>query len=110
MTTHDDIRIADFYVLLEPRGYRKAAAVGTRQSRPGTAWNQVAVRVRLTLPANAFTQWVPLVEATVEEAFLVPPTADIIEPASPEVEADSPADDAEPALDSSAVADAPVSL
>lgn len=75
-------RIADFYVLLEPRGsFNKAVVVKAVNSRPATSPRQIAVRVRLTLPENAFTTWTPLVEAEVDQALLVPPTVEIIDPA-----------------------------
>lgn len=84
-------RVADFYVLLEERGsYNKAVAVGVRASRPQTSSRQIAVRVRLTLPENAFTTWTPLVEAEVDPALIVPPTAEVTEPEllpEPELEA-----------------------
>jgi len=78
-------RLAEFYVILEPRGSTRAAAVNTRLRRPATSWDQIAVRIRLTLPGDAFTQWVPTVEATVEQNLIVPPTAEVIEP-EPELE------------------------
>lgn len=73
-------RIADFYVLLEARGsYNKAVAVAARTSKPRVGSKQIAVRVRLTLPDNAFTTWTPLVEAEVDPATLIQPTIDVIE-------------------------------
>lgn len=85
-------RTADFYVLLEARGMAKAAATAVRMSRPATSSQQIAVRVRLTLPENAFAIWTPLVEAEVNAAQVVPPTAEVVEPEpAPESDGDEAA-------------------
>lgn len=74
-------RVADFYVLLEPRGsFTRATAVAVRSKRPATTSRQIAVRIKMVLPDGAFDAWTPAVAVDIPSGTFVAPTVEVVEP------------------------------
>jgi hypothetical protein len=79
-----DIRTSSVYLVLERARWRydPPRIIAMRQEKPSLRGGQVAVKVRLNIPMALFDEFIPVVEADIEEGdFIAEPEIEI-EPAS----------------------------
>lgn len=81
-------KLIEFYVVVRDRNFDRSSnnwldlhAERIAQSKPRLNRGEVAVRVRLTVSEAAFREFIPTVEAKIEDRMIPAPEAEVLDPA-----------------------------
>lgn len=81
-------QVVEFYVVIRDRNHNKRyhtnwlalAAERVTQSKPRLANGEVAVKVRLSVSEEQFREFIPTVEADIEDRMMAAPEAEVLTP------------------------------